>query len=917
MVTYFENEMEENNPRHRFFHALIENSSHVILLVDENLNDIFKTPSLSRILSAPGEYYENISVYEYLHPGDKEKFKNTIIESLANPGSILNVVVRLKHKNGNYLWFEALVTNQLSDKDINGVMVDLHDVSKRKEVELKITKINRLYHFISQLNQMIVRVTDEETLFKEACQIAVGQNDFGMAWIGIINEKTKILEPVIHSGLDIDFLSTLKIIIDENATAKSNAPVAELLMGKTVCSNNINVDPSMKPWRIEAIKRGYLSALAIPIKKSGKVIGSYNLYAPAKNFFESEEIALLEQATGDISFALDFFNKERLRKKAEQAAVESGRRYKTLAEMSPVGIFHTDETGYTTYVNPVWCNISGLPCEEALGNGWLNAVHPKDRKKLLDGWMQATKHRKLSVSEYRFLRPDGSIAWVIGQAVPEINSHNQVIGYVGTITDITERKIAEEEIKRSNIQLALSQKIAHIGYWELDLNNQANYWSEEMYRIVGIDTNQKPPDLDTYLLHIHPDDRDMVLEAHRSVIYNDQQLNIEFRFMRPDEIICNFYSLGNLNRDANGNPLRIVGITQDITERKKNENDILKEKHLSDSIINSLPGAFYLYTRDGKFLRWNKNFEKITRYTGEEIRSMAPTDFFHEDEKKIIETKISNTFSFGEGHVEANFLLKTKERIPFYFTGIAIDYEGHPCLMGVGIDISERVDAQEKMMHTSEQLRQLALHLQTIRDEERKRIGREIHDELGQQVTAIKMDVAWIDKNIPEKTSVVKNKLKNIIGLLDISNQSIRRILNELRSGILDDHDLLEAIEWLGNQFTANTGIPVKLAFPEKGIIATPPIANCIFRLYQEAFTNITRYARATNVNVSLTAHGQVIMAIVEDNGVGFDPTCITGNKSFGILGMKERVLSLGGEFELTSAPGRGTKISLILPYVF
>ena len=236
------------------------------------------------------------------------------------------------------------------------------------------------------------------------------------------------------------------------------------------------------------------------------------------------------------------------------------------------------------------------------------------------------------------------------------------------------------------------------------------------------------------------------------------------------------------------------------------------------------------------------------------------------------------------------------------------------CLMGVGIDISDRVEAQKKIKDSSEQLRQLALHLQTIREEERKRIGREIHDELGQQLTAIKMDVAWIDKNIPGEVSPVKTKLKNIIELLDGSNKSIRRILSELRSGILDDHDLFEAIEWLGKQFTANTGIPVRFVFPENRIKVAAPIANCIFRLYQEAFTNITRYAKATKISATLITQDQIITAVVEDDGAGFEPAFVPNNK-FGILGMKERVLSLGGKFELISSPGNGTKITLQLPY--
>lgn len=897
--------------------SLAESHANIVLLVDDKSNIRFRTASIPPITGLPEEEYEKISIDEYCHPDDRKKFKTLIAEALTDPEKPIRADIRVRSKNGHFVRMEGLATNKLCDKNINGIVIDLHYVNKKKETEQKIIKTNRLYHFISQLNQMIVRAADEESLFKEACHIAVRQSEFGMAWIGIINKKTKILEPVVYVGMDPAFLSTLKIIVDKDNPEKNNAPAIALLEGQTVCSNDIDFDPVARPWRAEALKRGYLSAVAIPIKKSGGVIGSFNLYTTAKNFFNPEEIALLEQATGDISFALDFFEKETLRKKAEQAVVESSLRYKTLAEMSPVGIFHTDETGYTTYVNPRWCQISGMSCEDALGNGWLNAVHEEDKEKLLKGWVQATKDSRLSLSEYRFVHSDGSVTWVIGQAVPEINSQNHVIGYVGTITDITERKVSEEETKRSNIQLTLSQKIAHIGYWELDLNNQANYWSDEMYRLAGIENNQMPLDLDTYLLHVHPDDRDLVREAHRSVIETKHQLNIEFRFMKSEESICNFYSLGNLITDKTGNPIRIVGITQDITERKKNENEILKEKQLSDSIINSLPGAFYLYTREGKFLRWNTNFEKITKYTGDEIRNMSPLDFFDEDEKELLATKIANTFIYGEEHVEANILLKTNEKIPFYFTGIAIDYEGDTCLIGVGVDISDRIEAQEKIKHTSEQLRQLALHLQTIRDEERKRIGREIHDELGQQVTAIKMDVAWIDKNMPEKTIAVKNKLKNIIELLDGSNQSIRRILSELRSGFLNDHDLLEAIEGLGKQFTAHTGIPVKFALPENGITATAPIANCIFRLYQEAFTNITRYSGASEIMVALSTHNQIITAVVEDNGVGFDLTSIQNKRSFGILGMKERVLSLGGEFELISSPGEGTKITVSLPYVF
>ena len=130
------------------------------------------------------------------------------------------------------------------------------------------------------------------------------------------------------------------------------------------------------------------------------------------------------------------------RKRADTALRESEKRFQELARISPVGIFRADQNGATTYVNPMWCQISGLSVDEALGVGWQNAVHPEDKKNLLKGWQESIQLHQASYSEYRLVHPDGTIAWVIGQAVPEINSGNQIVGYVGTIIDITERKQA-------------------------------------------------------------------------------------------------------------------------------------------------------------------------------------------------------------------------------------------------------------------------------------------------------------------------------------------------------------------------------------------------------------------------------------------------------------------------------------------
>jgi PAS domain S-box-containing protein len=149
------------------------------------------------------------------------------------------------------------------------------------------------------------------------------------------------------------------------------------------------------------------------------------------------------------------------RESTKQKLQESEERYQNLAKIAPVGIFRADASGATTYVNPMWSRISGMPAEKALGEGWLGAVYPDDRESLRHGWQETTRQKNPSFADYRFLRPDGTIAWVMGQASPEMNADNNIVGYVGTITDITERKKAETVIQTSLLEKEVLLKEIH------------------------------------------------------------------------------------------------------------------------------------------------------------------------------------------------------------------------------------------------------------------------------------------------------------------------------------------------------------------------------------------------------------------------------------------------------------------------
>ncbi len=198
-------------------------------------------------------------------------------------------------------------------------------------------------------------------------------------------------------------------------------------------------------WNFDNLRSILFSGLIA--KNASVVIYSFMFYLYLK-FIEKDNYKITTSSFKDVFYALSYKQKFEIEKEQSEKVInESKIKYRTLIENSPVGIFLTKSDGYTTYVNPKWCEISGMSKEKAIGDGWLEAVHPNDKQQIGDGWKLASSKHYSSFAEYRFLRNDGTIRWVLGQAIPEINPEGAIIGYVGTITDITELKVYEKELK--------------------------------------------------------------------------------------------------------------------------------------------------------------------------------------------------------------------------------------------------------------------------------------------------------------------------------------------------------------------------------------------------------------------------------------------------------------------------------------
>ncbi len=226
----------------------------------------------------------------------------------------------------------------------------------------------------------------------------------------------------------------------------------------------------------------------------------------------------------------------------------------------------------------------------------------------------------------------------------------------------------------------------------------------------------------------------------------------------------------------------------------------------------------------------------------------------------------------------------------------------------------ERQHAEDKLRRSLDQLRALTTYLQYVREEERTRIAREVHDELGQALTGLKLDLSWLATKVARSTQPVQDKVKTMVNHIDETILTVRRIATELRPGILDSFGLVAALEWQANEFQSRASIPCQVTSSVDDSQLNQEVTTVFFRIYQEALTNIIRHANATRVDVLLTEENGALVLAVKDNGRGISEEEIANTRSIGLVGMRERAMLIGGDITLQGAPGQGTTLTLRVP---
>jgi PAS domain S-box-containing protein len=307
----------------------------------------------------------------------------------------------------------------------------------------------------------------------------------------------------------------------------------------------------------------------------------------------------------------------------------------------------------------------------------------------------------------------------------------------------------------------------------------------------------------------------------------------------------------------------------------------------------------------------NKKITELLGYSHAEMMEKRITDFFSKEELQRQPMKLAELQQGLTVQVERS--LKRRDG-----TTIQVEASAKPLEHGLVLvfirDIRERKAAEEKILQINKQLRQLSVRLEDVREQERIRISREIHDELGQQLTGLKMDIAWLSKKVTATEEPIRKKFAGALTLTDEMVKTVRRISTELRPAVLDDLGLTAAIEWQSVEFEKRFNINVHLVVPESSPLISMEKVTGIFRVYQEALTNVARHAQATAIESAICFTDAGLTLSVADNGKGFDVQKAGAGKTLGLLGMRERVLAMGGNYAVTSQAGAGTVITITIP---
>jgi PAS domain S-box-containing protein len=592
-----------------------------------------------------------------------------------------------------------------------------------------------------------------------------------------------------------------------------------------------------------------------------------------------------------------------------QAALEESRdRYLDLYEFAPVGYLTLSRDALISEINLTGASLLRVERKKLISRGFSTFVTPEDRDRWNQIFMHTVQHNNDQCCELVLQRGDGSRFHAQLDNIHLRNEDGEPMVHF-SLMDISRSNQAQASERR--LGLILENTLDMIFIFEPG-SLRFVYANKGAIGAVGYSREElllmSPPDI--LQLVSEPECRSFIapLASGKKKVRrfetmvrrkdgSDFPVEVQLQLVREDD-----------------DPGLFVSIVRDITRRKYAERAMRRQKNLMWQVIDTDPNMIFVKDEHGRFLLAN---QAMADYYGVAIPNMigktnSDLNLSRQGTAKFLAAD-QDVIENGREVILTEILMKDgKQNWSHTVKRPLLQDDGSVHVLGIAVDVTELKIAANRLAESYKELQRLALYLENVREEERAKIARNLHDEMGATLAALKMRIAWLASKLPHEMLQLSAEADHLSELVSDGIKTMRQVVSELRPNLLDDVGLIEAVKDYARRFQHDTEIQCSVVLPENNFPLDERQSVTVFRIIQESLNNVAKHARASKVEIRFSLLRESLLLQLKDNGVGFEQANST--RTFGLLGIKERALMIGGEARIDSAPGRGTQVSLSIP---
>jgi PAS domain S-box-containing protein len=554
------------------YRDLFDNANDLIQSISPDGHLLYVNKAWQEVLGYSKKEIANLKVWDIIHPDSMDHCVETF-QKVMSGDNVSDIEAVFVAKNGSPIAVEGNAHSRFIDGKPISTQGIFRDISARKKAEERITHLNSLLRALRDVNQLITRESDRERLIQKSCDILVKTRGYEKAWILLVDED-KSPQSVAAAGSGDDIPN----FMEQMGSGKYPSCVKQLWTQENPLLVYNNPGIQHKDC-ILADRHSNRGVYRCRLEYEGKVYGMLGVTIPSHALSDDEEEDLFLELCGDISFALAAIERREEHERAEEALQQSEARLAEAQRIAHIGSWELDLISNKLIWSDEAYRIFGLRPQQfgATYEAFLDNIHPDDREMVNKAYTESVETKTLYNIVHRLLLKDGTVKYVRERCETFSDGDGKPVRSIGTVQDVTERKLAEDALRNSEASLAEAQRIAHVGSWDWDITKDIISYSDEFHRIFG----QKVRNFGMFLDSLHPDDRKVVEKSVKRALQGNKPYDIEYRIFLPNGEERSIHAQGEVTFDNTGKPIRMIGTVQDITEYKKMQEQLILTDRLA------------------------------------------------------------------------------------------------------------------------------------------------------------------------------------------------------------------------------------------------------------------------------------------------------------------------------------------------